>query len=107
MATGAQRPSCVMHDGLLVLTVIGHDLKLEPAGCLVVADDLEHLRPWLVTEEKPVLEPDPQWAAPGFGLVGHGDDDAGRAEIIGRCGFALKGTSQGNQCGVERGMRHR
>ena len=78
------------------------ELKLEAAGGLVVADDLDFVRALLVANEKPVLQMAPVGGAPIFRDRG---DDTWRAEVIGVGSEALQGAAERDQDGRRLGRR--
>ena len=94
MAGDAQRPVGVHDPGSAARAIVGDDLKFEASRVLVVADDFEHVRLFLVAEIEPVLEI--QIAGAGRLRV-DGDHGARIGEKIGRGGISLQRAAKRNE----------
>ena len=103
VAGDAQRPVGVHHPGSAARTIVADHLKLEAARVLVVADDFEQVRLFLIAEIEPVLEV--QIAGTGRLRV-DSDHGARIGEKIGRSGIALQRAAKRNEhCLRRRGAR--
>ena len=75
------------------MLVIAHDLEFKAPGGLVVTDDFENRRLFLVADKQPVL----QRCEAGFGRAVYSDDNARKIKKVGCGGRALQRTPERNQ----------
>jgi hypothetical protein len=101
VAGEAQRAGGVNHLRLAARPVILDQLELEATGCLVVTDDFEHRRLFLIAEVEAILE---QRRA-GRRRCVDGDDHPRVGKVVGRGSGPLQGATERDQHALRRWQR--